>query len=903
MYRMVWISILFLVGQWGLFPGSAAAQTALWPEITQTARPWTRWWWPGSAVDSANLSWQLAELAKAGFGGVEVTSIYGAKGAEARFIPYLSPQWNQLLLYAADEARRLGMGLDMPPGSGWRTGGPFVTAPFANASLKIDKKLLKTSERWTEDFRNRRIHAIRAYSAKGEMRDLLPQVQPDSSFSWKAPRGTWTVYVAEVKGSGEKIKRPAPGGEGLSIDVYSAAASRWFFEEYQKRIPQIPQGAVRAWFHDSFEYTGDGSDELFAAFLRYRGYDLRDHLPALAGAGDPDQALRVQADYRETLAEMLRDHFITLMSAWSHAQGGLSRNQAHGSPGNMLDLYAACDIPETETFGPLAGADADVLVNKFASSAAHVTGKPLVSSETATWLGEHFTVSLDSIRAACDQVFVAGVNHLFFHGTVYSPRDAAWPGWLFYASVQLNPQNPLWRDLPALNQYIARCQALLQSGKPDADILLYWPYHDVIHSPGPLRMQLAVHNPRWFRDAPAGHLADALWKAGYQFDLISDRQLMQAQLAADGQTIETPGARYRVIVVPACSYMPPETLAQLRALAEGGAIVIFQENMPADAPGWGNLTEKRERLNAEKNRLRLLADREIKAKTPNPVQVRRDVLRALGEFPAVRREAMMDIEGVQFIRRRREGGFDYFLSYRGDQPLNQWVALGVPATAVLIGDAMSGESGLAQIRTGVGGNAECFLQIEPGESRLLRSFSSQPPVVQAWPYRRPAGEEIPLRGPWQVDFLTGGPEIPQSIEIDSLHSWTEWADPECQRFAGTARYSLRFDDPGTAETYWLDLGRVAASARIRLNGNDLQSLVARPFALRISGLREKGNLLEIEVTNLPANRIRDLDRRGVEWRYFYDINFVNIDYQPFDASGWPLHPSGLLGPVRLFPLK
>ena len=58
----------------------------------------------------------------------------------------------------------------------------------------------------------------------------------------------------------------------------------------------------------------------------------------------------------------------------------------------------------------------------------------------------------------------------------------------------------------------------------------------------------------------------------------------------------------------------------------------------------------------------------------------------------------------------------------------------------------------------------------------------------------------------------------------------------------------------------------------------------------------------MEVTNVAANRIRDLDRRGVKWRNFYDINFVNINYKPFDASNWPLADSGLLGPVRLVPV-
>ena len=68
-------------------------------------------------------------------------------------------------------------------------------------------------------------------------------------------------------------------------------------------------------------------------------------------------------------------------------------------------------------------------------------------------------------------------------------------------------------------------------------------------------------------------------------------------------------------------------------------------------------------------------------------------------------------------------------------------------------------------------------------------------------------------------------------------------------------------------------------------------------------LKKGDNTIEIEVTNLSANRIRDLDIRKVDWKIMHDANIVTPAYTPFDASRWPLQPSGLLGPVRLIPLK
>jgi hypothetical protein len=154
-----------------------------------------------------------------------------------------------------------------------------------------------------------------------------------------------------------------------------------------------------------------------------------------------------------------------------------------------------------------------------------------------------------------------------------------------------------------------------------------------------------------------------------------------------------------------------------------------------------------------------------------------------------------------------------------------------------------------------------------------------------------------------VKFILGGPKLPAEFETTNLSSWTTFPDTNTQAFAGTALYSLRFDRPDDDAVNWqLDLGKVCQSARVRLNGKNLGTLIMPPFRVVVDGLKPKDNLLEVEVTNVSANRIRDLDRRGVKWRNFHDINFVNLSYKPFDASGWPLTDSGLLGPVTLTPV-
>jgi hypothetical protein len=833
--------------------GAASGRSILdWPAATRDSKPWTRWWWLGSAVDEPNLSREIATLDSAGFGGVEVTVIYGAKGAESAYIPYLSPRWVDVVRYAATEASRRGMGLDLPQGSGWRIGGPSVQPADANQSLVV---------------------------------------------AFDSTRGAYTL---STRFSGDNVKRPAPGGEGRAIDPFSAEATDRYLRMFAERTASWPRGMIRSYFHDSFEYTGDGSAELLPYFRAHRGYDLTGELAALAGRGDSDHVARVQSDYRQTLGDMLREHFVEKLTRWSHERGALMREQAHGSPGNLLDLYAAADIPETEIFGVLGSPDADPMINKFASSAAHVAGKRLASAESFTWLDEHFTGTLAHMKAAADGMFLAGINHLVYHGTAYSPASAAWPGWQFYASMEINPRNAIWRDLPAFNRYVARVQSAMQEGVADGDVLLYWPIWDNWHDPSRRRMDFRVHDPVWFNDRPFGKLARSLHLSGVGVDYVSDRQLTANVAVRDGR-LHTAGGRWSAIVVPNAHYIPPETFDRLLSLARAGASVVFVGGLPGDVPGAGRLAERRAALWSAQ---RALAWREAGAGVRFAAVGKGHVftgnaIEPLLEAAGVRRDPIGYQQGLRVVSRTVGDERRYFAV--AQEPVDRWIDVeGSPKSVALL-DPMTGRTGLARLRV-VRGRTQAFVQLDPGHSLIVRM---SPRAMQGapWQYGRLDGPLHELRGQWTVTFVDGGPVLPKPFQSDTVVTWTGRGDEDADRFAGTARYSLTFDAPDTSRRHLLNLGTVHESARVRLNGRDLGTLIEPLFTVETGALRPSGNVLEVEVTNLSANRIRDLDRRGVEWRIFRDINFVGIDYKPFDASRWPVRPSGLTGPITLEPLS
>jgi len=251
---------------------------------------------------------------------------------------------------------------------------------------------------------------------------------------------------------------------------------------------------------------------------------------------------------------------------------------------------------------------------------------------------------------------------------------------------------------------------------------------------------------------------------------------------------------------------------------------------------------------------------------------------------------LVDIPGLQFIRRATGDGRYYFIANQGTNSVNGWVILTTEFASVAIMDPMTSRIGMAETCRG-----NVRLQLAPGQSIILRTFKTKV-TGEPWRYNEPGETVTEIKGTWQVKFIQGGPELPASFRTDKLASWTAQGG-EAERFAGTALYSTTFDAPAGKGPWLLDLGEVCHSARVRINGSDLGTLIMPPYRVRVEQLKPTGNVLEVEVTNLSANRLRDLDRRKAQWRIFNDINFVSINYKGFDASAWPVRNSGLLGPV------
>ncbi|MBP9030555.1 MAG: glycosyl hydrolase family 2 [Dysgonomonadaceae bacterium] len=900
----------------------AADDDTKWPQQTIECKPWTRWWWFGSAVDEKNLTYNIGKLGEAGIGGVEITPIYGVKGYEDKYIPYLSPKWMNMLSYTHNQAQKWGMQIDMNNGTGWPFGGPDVT--LDNAACKAIFQEYHVSGNKETNLKIRvndqkqqsiaRLSRLMAYSDKGEKLDLTMLVNQDGTLKWKAPKGEWRLLALFEGRTLQQVKRAAPGGEGYVMDHLDADAVKKYLQKFDNVFAANHTPYPHTFFNDSYEVYGTNwSTTLLQEFYKRRGYKLENYFPELLDKGKTDRSRRVISDYRETLGEMLEENFTQQWTNWAHAHGAITRNQAHGSPANLINLYADVDIPECEIFGIsdfnipglrkdslIKKNDGDPITLKFASSAAHISGKKFTSAETFTWLTEHFRTSLSQCKPEIDQMFTSGVNHVFFHGTPYSPQEAPWPGWLFYATVNMSPTNSFWKDAPAFFSYIARVQSFLQYGKPDNDLLLYFPIYDCWYDQqdDPF-LAFSIHDlhklaPKFYETV------GKIRESGRDVDYISDRYIFSATVE-NGRIKTIGGTTYKALIIPATKFLSPETVNKLYNLAAAGATILFIDQYPSDVPGLKASEQREKELHVILQKLPI-----VDFNTTQVHHVGKGLIitgknyNELFDAAGIEGENFITQFKGQCIRRKNDSGYHYFFTLLSPNAIDNWVPLTVKATSAVFFDPLSGKSGKANIRH-KNNTTEVYMQLQPGQSIILKTFTRKEADAPQWKYYQPTIEKITLDKGWKLSFIESEPTIPGTFDIDTLGSWTELKIENAKKNMGTARYITSFRiEKLSADEYWLNLGDVRESARIRINGMPVDTLFAVPFKTTVGKYLKIGeNTLEIDVTNLPANRIADYDRKGIMWRIFHDINIVDINYQRTIYDKWETVPSGLLGPVTL----
>jgi hypothetical protein len=668
----------------------------------------------------------------------------------------------------------------------------------------------------------------------------------------------WQVFAIYIRYGVMKVKRAAPGGEGLVVDHFDKQAVAHYLKHIEEAFERTKTPYPHTFFNDSYEVeAATWTPTLLEEFEKRRGYKLEEQLPQLL-RGEPV----ILSDYRETLGDLLLENFTQQWTAWAHSHGAITRNQAHGSPANLIDCYAAVDIPEIEGFGlsefGIKGLrkdpgktrknDSDFSMLKYAPSAAHICGKPFTSSETFTWLTEHFRTSLSQLKPDIDLMFCAGVNHMFFHGTCYSPKNDPWPGWKFYASIDMSPTNSIWRDAPYFMQYVERCQSFLQWGQPDNDFLVYLPVRDMWKKqPEKLLMQFSIHAMGKLAPEFIQSILD-IERAGFDCDYISERLLMNVSYK-DGLLITEGGTRYKGLIIPGSGKMPENVKAHIEALKAQGAQIIYGTKA---------------------------ADLQAAAK-PEPMKTEC---------------------GLKAIRRRNDTGYHYFIANLSPNDIDDCLPLAVSFKDATWFNPLNGDIIPASIT-----NDSVDIHLRSGESMILQTYDNSLEVPKMTNIPKIAyTASIPLTSPWTLSFTEESPKVKNTFSLDTLKSWETLDDDSAKVTMGTGIYTTHIKlSKADAQKQWqIDLGDVRESARVYINGQFIGCAWCVPFILDCKNTLKRGNNeIRIEVTNLPANRIAYLDRQGVKWRKMEEINVVDINYKRTTYENWDPVPSGLNSQVRL----
>jgi hypothetical protein len=549
---------------------SLADLRRLFADPPPDARPMMRWWWFGPAVTRTDIERDLTAMAAAGIGGVEVSYVYPLAEHPTRLD---SAEFLADLVFAADVAERLGLRFDLTLGSGWSFGGPHIGPEHAAKRLRWERReigpgaltLTGGAQVWPGD------RLVGVYLGAGSLQEEPEAYQPlpigdDGTVEVPDGTGTRVVLTATAGPTGQNVKRAAAGAEGPVHDHYHPAALRQHLTALGDRmIDAVGARRIGSVFCDSLEvYHADWTPELPVEFAARRGYPLEPELPLLVTDG-PDAA-RFRADYYHTLSELYEENFLVPLAEWAHDRGVLLRVQSYGEPPATLSSYARVDGIEGEQWGWTR-----MPPTKWASSAAHHLGVPVVSSETWTWVhAPSFRATPLDLKGEAHEHFLLGINQLIGHGWPCSPRPEHGLGWFFYASGAFDDRNAWWPAAPDLMSYLQRLSWLLRQGEPVRDVLVYLPTTDAYARLGTAtsldlwRTLAAMLDPR---------IIASLRTSGYDLALLDD----------DATALVEPTAE-TIVVLPAEATVPTITRTWLDAvIAAGGRVLTVDPDRDAAA--------------------------------------------------------------------------------------------------------------------------------------------------------------------------------------------------------------------------------------------------------------------------------------------------------------------------------
>ncbi len=884
------------------------------------ARIMMRWWWFGSSVTKQELEREMRLMKEGGIGGFEVQATYPlspddpARGIKN--LPYLSDEFVDALRFTSAKAKELGLRMDLTLGSGWPYGGPSVSIEDAAATLRTERvKIQPNSRRIPTPYiaPGEKLLAVFAAHMQGQAAsqqtgpstlraDDLRELSDIHDGAVWLPAGVdqaHEILFFVASRTGMQVKRPAVGAEGYVLNHLDAVATEHYLKNVGDRLMQaFPTNRPYAVFCDSLEvYNQDWTPDFLEEFQKRRGYDLKPYLPALIADIGP-KTLDIRRDWGKTLTELYNERFVTPLRDWAKRNHTLLRVQNYGVPAVSLSGYANVDLPEGE------GAQWKVVRGtRWASSASHIYGRPVTSSETWTWLHSPvFRATPLDMKAEADRHFLMGINQLVGHGWPYTSEGVEYPGWRFYAAAVFDEKNPWWIVMPDIAAYLQRLSFMMRQGAPVNDVALYLPNDDGwahFTSGNPHLIEI-------LRDRVGTDVISSILDSGYNFDFFDDDVLKQTGRIEQNQLV-LGASRYRVVVLPGVERISLETMRKLEEFVRAGGVVIATRRLPEIVPGLKATTAEQTELRDIVNRL----FQDSSAKAHFVEDEKQAFSRKLTGLLQPDMALSSSIPEIGFVHRHTADSEIYFIANTSNLRQSVRATFRVAHIQPELWDSFSGKVTAARV-AGANETATVPLDIEPYGSRVLvfSKRSRAKPLSDTAIHITP----IDLITDWRVQF--GANATP--LKMDKLHSWTD--DDATKFFSGTATYEKDVTVPNTflqpgfsvkldfgegkplpeqnlrsGMQTWLD-APIREAAVVYINDQRVGSIWCPPYALDVTKqLRAGNNKIKIVVANLALNYMAG--------RRLPDYRLLNLRYgERFQAQDMDkVQPitSGLLGPIRL----
>jgi len=760
---------------------------------------------------------------------------------------------------------------------------------------------------------------------KEDIVDLTNRLSEDGTLTWDAPEGNWTIMRFVSRNNGA-ITRPAPvPGLGFEADKMDTTAMRAHLDAYigkillrLEKIDPHAEGGLKRLHMDSWEMGAQNWTMHFrTVFKKHRGYDPLPFYPVYAGHIVQDAAIseRFLWDLRLTAQELVLENHVNYVKKYGRERGlELSIEPYDMNPTADLELGALADVPMCEFWSKGYGFNSAFSVVE-ATSIAHVNGSSLVPAEAFTAQNDESWKQYPAVmKNQGDWAFAAGINRFVFHTfqSQYLP-DSLRPGMTMGPyGVQWNRNQTWWPMVGAYHTYLSRCQFLLQQGHTVADILYLTPE-------GAPHVFLPPASAMQGNDT----IPD---RRGYNFDGCAPSQLAKA-MVKNGQIVFPSGASYHILVLPLIETMTPALLDKVSNLIRQGATVIgippkrspsltgfptCDVNVRAMAQQvWGALKPPTSIQKKRYGQGTVIWGGELTAHADNEYPLYEQTAALLKEM-GVQLDFKTD-GPIRYTHRTHPEGDIYFVSNKTNRVVSATGIFRSNHNKPQLWDPITGEIRLLPDYKHVEGCIAVPLTLEAYQSYFVVFTKDQGVAQQATANFDSYEPVLSLDGPWQVAFDTqwGGPA---DTTFDRLTDWSLVQNEGVKYYSGIATYRKSFDFPNEVKKsnrIFLDLGEVHEMARVKLNGELLGTVWTAPRKVQLPTtiLKQKGNVLEIEVANLWPNRLIGDEKypfdgvKNKQWPEWLSEGlprtskrYTFTTYQPYKANH-SLFKSGLIGPV------